>query len=213
MKTIKDNAMMKTACLLRRVASVMLVAIVMGTTPVYAAFTGGQDAKKTLKSLTKEEQIIEKKVDSMLYYFNEAKYDSVFPLADEMMAYCDKHKLIRKKMQAWHMIVGAYHYTGQYNKALREVKLMYEDAHRYESKYGEAMAYFNLGSVYFSMNHVEESAEAFEKALPLIRNIDKTVLLEMLPFYCDALEALERYEKSWPTISSPVRRPIWVAII
>ena len=195
MNNLKNNAMMKSTCRLRRLACVLLVALAMGSVQAFAAFAPEQDIKKNQKKLTKEELAIEDKVDSMLYFFNEAKYDSVFPIAREMMAYCEKHKLIRKKMQAWHMVVGAYHYTGQYNKALREVKNMYEDAHRYDSEYGEAMAYFNLGSVYFSMNHVEESAEAFEKALPLIRNIDKTVLLEMLPFYCDALEALERYEK------------------
>ena len=137
----------------------------------------------------------EARVDRILDYFNEAIYDSIFHLSHDMMAFCEKHGMVRKKMQAWHMLVGAYHFTGQYNQALREVKLMYEEAHRVGSDYGESMAYFNMGNVYYSMNHIEESADAFEKSIPLMQKIDPEVLLEMYPYYCDALESLKRYEK------------------
>lgn len=137
----------------------------------------------------------EARVDRILDYFNVAIYDSIFHLSRDMMTFCEKHGMVRKKMQAWHMLVGAYHFTGQYNKALREVKLMYEEAHRVGSEYGESMAYFNMGNVYYSMNHVEESADAFEKSIPLMQKIDPNVLLEMYPYYCDALESLHRYEK------------------
>lgn len=137
----------------------------------------------------------EARVDRILDYFNEAIYDSVFPLANSMMAFSEEHGMVRKKMQAWHMLVGAYHFTGQYNQALREVKLMYEEARQLDSEYGESMAYFNMGNVYYTMNHYEESADAFEKSIPLMRNIDKAVLLEIYPYYCDALEAIKKYEK------------------
>ena len=137
----------------------------------------------------------EARVDRILDYFNVAIYDSIFHLSHDMMTFCEKHGMVRKKMQAWHMLVGAYHFTGQYNKALREVKLMYEEAHRVGSEYGESMAYFNMGNVYYSMSHIEESADAFEKSIPLMQKIDPEVLLEMYPYYCDALESLKRYEK------------------
>lgn len=137
----------------------------------------------------------EARVDRILDYFNEAIYDSIFHLSHDMMAFCEKHGMVRKKMQAWHMLVGAYHFTGQYNQALREVKLMYEEARRVGSEYGESMAYFNMGNIYYSMNHIEESADAFERSIPLMQKIDPDVLLEMYPYYCDALESLKRYEK------------------
>jgi len=137
----------------------------------------------------------EARVDRILDYFNEAIYDSIFHLSHDMMVFCEKHGMVRKKMQAWHMLVGAYHFTGQYNQALHEVKLMYEEAHRLHSDYGESMAYFNMGNIYYSMNHIEESADAFERSIPLMQKIDPDVLLEMYPYYCDALESLKRYEK------------------
>ena len=137
----------------------------------------------------------EARVDRILDFFNEAIYDSIFPLSHDMMDFCEKHDMVRKKMQAWHMLVGAYHFTGQYNQALREVKLMYEEAHRRGSDYGESMAYFNMGNVYFSMGHYEESADAFERCIPLMHNIDQAVLLEIYPYYCDALDMLKRYDE------------------
>ena len=137
----------------------------------------------------------EARVDRILDYFNVAIYDSIFHLSRDMMKFCEKHGMVRKKMQAWHMLVGAYHFTGQYNQALREVKLMYKEAHRLGSEYGESMAYFNMGNIYYSMNHIKESADAFEKSIPLMQKIDPNVLLEMYPYYCDALESLHRYEK------------------
>lgn len=137
----------------------------------------------------------EARVDRILDYFNVAIYDSIFHLSRDMMKFCEKHGMVRKKMQAWHMLVGAYHFTGQYNQALREVKLMYKEARRLDSEYGESMAYFNMGNIYYSMNHIKESADAFEKSIPLMQKIDPNVLLEMYPYYCDALESLHRYEK------------------
>lgn len=136
----------------------------------------------------------EARVDRILDYFNVAIYDSIFHLSRDMMTFCEKHGMVRKKMQAWHMLVGAYHFTGQYNQALREVKLMYKEARRLGSEYGESMAYFNMGNIYYSMNHIKESADAFGKSIPLMQKIDPNVLLEMYPYYCDALESLKRYD-------------------
>jgi signal transduction histidine kinase len=45
------------------------------------------------------------------------------------------------------------------------------------------------------MSHYEESVDAFEKSIPLMRNIDQSVLLEIYPYYCDALDALHQYDK------------------
>lgn len=137
----------------------------------------------------------EARIDCILDCFNEMDYDSIYVLAPALMEFCKEHELPRKRMQAWHMLVGAYHVTGQYNRALREVRLMYEEARHIKSDYGEAMAYFNLGNIYYTMGHYDESAEAFEKCVPMMLDIDKVVLLEIYPYYCDALDALKQYDK------------------
>lgn len=137
----------------------------------------------------------EARMDRILDYFNETLYDSVYVQASAMMEFCKKHGLPRKRMQAWHMLVSTYHITGQYNTALREVRLMYQEADSIDSDYGMSMAYFNMGNIYYSMGHYEESADAFEKSIPLMNGISKSVLLEIYPYYCDALEATRQYDK------------------
>ena len=183
--------MNQPTCRLCMVLSMLLLALVLGSGTMRAESVF--DKVESL-SQTEAEKKMDADINKMLDFFNEAKYDSVFPLAKAMMDFCDMHKLVRRKMQAWHMLVGAYHFTGQYNKALHEVRLMYEEARRQGSEYGQSMAYFNMGNVYYSMRHYEESAEAFEKCVPLMFQVDKDVLLEIYPYYCDALEALKRYD-------------------
>lgn len=173
------------------VLSMLLLALVLGSGTMRAESVF--DKVESL-SQTEAEKKMDADINKMLDFFNEAKYDSVFPLAKAMMDFCDMHKLVRRKMQAWHMLIGAYHFTGQYNKALHEVRLMYEEARRQGSEYGQSMAYFNMGNVYYSMRHYDESVEAFEKCVPLMFQVDKDVLLEIYPYYCDALEALKRYD-------------------
>ncbi len=183
--------MNQPTCRLCMVLSMLLLALVLGSGTMRAESVF--DKVESL-SQTEAEKKMDADINKMLHFFNEAKYDSVFPLAKAMMDFCDMHKLVRRKMQAWHMLVGAYHFTGQYNKALHEVRLMYEEARRQGSEYGQSMAYFNMGNVYYSMRHYEESAEAFEKCVPLMFQVDKAVLLQIYPYYCDVLEALKRYD-------------------
>ena len=200
MKTTIKKTMMKmnqSACRLCMLMSALLLAV-----SLFAYSTEDDrfsEYKKPMVDSTLEKDA-DARIDRMLEFFDAAVYDSIFPLANEMMTLCERHGMLTRKMQAWHMLIGAYHYTGQYNQALHETKMMYEEARKRGSEYGESMAYFNMGNVYFSMSHYEESADAYEKCIPLMFRVNQPTLLEIYPYYCDALEALKRYDDLDKTI-------------
>ena len=131
-------------------------------------------------------------------YYNMAKYDSVRSTAQEAMDFCrDKKGLTRKYFEAWHLIACSYHAQGQYNTAIREGRLMHEEAILKNDIFGQAMAYYNMGNVYFTMRHFRQSVDALENSVRLLQREDssESVLLEVYPYYGDALEATKEYAK------------------
>lgn len=131
-------------------------------------------------------------------YYNMAKYDSVRSTAQEAMDFCrDKKGLTRKFFEAWHLIVCSFHAQGQYNTAIREGRLMHEEAILRNDIFGQSMAYYNMGNVYFTMRHFRQSVEALEQSVRLLQREDssESVLLEVYPYYGDALEARKDYQK------------------
>ena len=131
-------------------------------------------------------------------YYNLAKYDSVRSTAQEAMDFCrDKKGLTRKFFEAWHLAVCSYHAQGQYNTAIREGRQMHEEAILKNDIFGQAMAYYNMGNVYYTMRHFRQSVEALEQSVRLLQREDssESVLLEVYPYYGDALEALKDYKK------------------
>jgi signal transduction histidine kinase len=131
-------------------------------------------------------------------YYNLAKYDSVRSLGQEAMDFCrDIKGLTRKYFEAWHLIICSYHAQGQYNTAIREGRLMHEEAILKNDLFGQSMAYYNMGNVYYTMRHFRQSVEALEQSVRLLEREDssESVLLEVYPYYGDALEAQKDYQK------------------
>ena len=133
----------------------------------------------------------------LIDYFNNALYDSLYLEAPRVMEFNRSHGVIRYYFWAWHLLVSAYEINGKYNTALREVKQMHEAAVDYDDNYGQGVAYFDMGNIYNSMGHVNQAIEVYDKSLPLLRDMPEvsTILLEVYPFYCDALDAKGRYQE------------------
>lgn len=131
-------------------------------------------------------------------YYNSAKYDSVRHTAQKAMNFCrDKKGLTRKYFEAWHLIICSYHAQGQYSTAIREGRLMHEEAILKNDLFGQSMAYYNMGNVYYTMRHFRQSVDALEQSVRLLQREDssESVLLEVYPYYGDALEAAKDYKK------------------
>ena len=131
-------------------------------------------------------------------YYNLAKYDSVRILGLEAMDFCrDKKGLTRKYFEAWHLIICSYHAQGQYNTAIREGRLMHEEAILKNDLFGQSMAYYNMGNTYYTMRHFRQAVDALESSVRLLEREDssESVLLEVYPYYGDALEAMKDFKK------------------
>ena len=129
-------------------------------------------------------------------FYNSAQYDSVVTTAAVAMGFCSEHQLTRKYFEAWHLMICSYHVQGLYNTAIREGKRMHEEALQKNDIFGQSMAYYNMGNVYYTMRHFNQSVKAFEESVSLLQHSDssETVLLELYPYYGDALEATKNYE-------------------
>lgn len=130
-------------------------------------------------------------------FYNTARYDSVKTTGTEAMNFCAEHGLTRKYFEAWHLIICSYHITGKYNTAIREGLRMHEEALAESDVFGQSMAYYNMGNVYYTMRHFNQSVKAFEQSVALLQHEDSTesVLLEVYPYYGDALDATKAYQK------------------
>ena len=130
-------------------------------------------------------------------FYNTARYDSVKATGTEAMNFCAEHGLTRKYFEAWHLIICSYHITGKYNTAIREGLRMHEEALEKGDVFGRSMAHYNMGNVYYTMRHFSQSVEAFEKSVALLQHEDsvESVLLEVYPYYGDALDATKEYQK------------------
>lgn len=130
-------------------------------------------------------------------FYNTARYDSVKATGTEAMDFCTAHGLTRKYFEAWHLIICSYHITGKYSTAIREGLRMHEEALAASDVFGQSMAYYNMGNVYYAMRHFDQSVKAFEQSVALLQHEDSTesVLLEVYPYYGDALDATKAYQK------------------
>lgn len=136
--------------------------------------------------------------NKLVDYYNLAKYDSVRSTAQEAMDFCrDKEELTRKFFEAWHLLICSYHAQGQYNTAIREGRKMHVEAMLKNDIFGQSMAYYNMGNVYYTMRHFRQSVDALEQSVRLLQREDssESVLLEVYPYFGDALEAQKDYKK------------------
>ena len=74
---------------------------------------------------------------------------------------------------------------------------MHEEALQKNDLFGQSMAYYNMGSVYYTMRHFRQSVDALEQSVRLLQRDDssESVLLEVYPYFGDALEAQKDYKK------------------
>ena len=101
MKTTIKKTMMKmnqSACRLCMLMSALLLAV-----SLFAYSTEDDrfsEYKKPMVDSTLEKDA-DARIDRMLEFFDAAVYDSIFPLANEMMTLCERHGMLTRKMQAW----------------------------------------------------------------------------------------------------------------
>jgi len=88
------------------------------------------------------------------------------------------------------------YYSFNKNMALREVQQMFNDAMERKNEYGQGIAYYTMGSVYLNMNHLDESAAAFQKSIKLLRQQTPPPVYtpEVFSYLGDVLNEQEKYD-------------------
>lgn len=104
-------------------------------------------------------------------FYNQAVDDSVIHYVPKYLAELKRIKQWNKYYEMWTHLANTYLYSGQPNKALREVQAIFDDAKQQNNTFGMGIAYYTMGSVYTSLNDLDESVSSYQKSIDLLSKI------------------------------------------
>ena len=99
---------------------------------------------------------------------NAARYDSLLHETDIEMTWFKEHDMWERFYQTWQRKCSANHDMGRMQSALREARAMQDDAQRRNNNTGRAMAYKQMGVVYYDIRQLEPATKAFEHSVRLL---------------------------------------------
>ena len=137
----------------------------------------------------------EAKVEKLTLFYNNDLNDSIYEQVPPTLKFLEKSKSWKNYYETWSLLVNTYNFSGQSNTALKEVKVMYDDAHQRGSKYGMGMAYYIMGNIYCNMYNNEEAADSYRKSIEILTKLNpKPVQLsDIFSYYSDVLELQGKY--------------------
>ena len=130
-------------------------------------------------------------------FYNQAMDDSIIYHVPNDLVEIKKTKQWDKYYELWTHLANTYLYSGQPNKALREVQAMFDDAKSRGDNYGMGFAYYTMGSVYATLNNFDESVSSYQKSLDLLSKIKPypTVIPDIYAYYGDVLNLKKEYHQ------------------
>ena len=140
-------------------------------------------------------------------------------LSDSIVAHVPQDLKTIKSAKQWnryfetytHLINTYIYYNNEKTKALHEVSTMFDEAVKLDYQYGIGIAYYTMGNVYLNFNNLSQSADAYQKGLDILLNLEKVPAqtLDLFSYYGDVLneqkdfQRLENLTKRWkPTIEN-----------
>ena len=133
----------------------------------------------------------------MSTYYNLKMADSITIHFEEVMAELKHIKQWNNYYDVWTCYINTLiYYSFNKNLALREVQQMFNDAMERKNEYGQGIAYYTMGSVYLNMNHLDESAAAFQKSIKLLlqQTPPPVYTPEVFSYLGDVLNEQEKYD-------------------
>lgn len=130
-------------------------------------------------------------------FYNNAMDDSIAKYVPADLAELRKFEQWDKYYETWTHLANSYLYSGHPNKALREVQQIFDDAKQRNNQYGMGIAYYTMGSVYASLNNLDESVSSYQKGLDILSAIRPypLVLPDLYSYYGDILNLKKEYGK------------------
>ena len=134
--------------------------------------------------------------DHLCYLYNNDKNDSLIAQAPLDMAFDKNVGAWSYYYETWMQLVNTYVFMGRVNLALKEVRVMHQDAMDRNDKYGMALANYAMGNAYINMGHLDEAIGCYDQSLKLIAssNVSKPVVNDIFSYYCDALNEKKDYQ-------------------
>ena len=133
----------------------------------------------------------------IVLFYNSDMVDSIIKHAPEDLKELRKFEQWDRYYEIWTHLANTYLYSGQPNKALREVQQIFDDAKQRDNKYGMGIAYYTMGSVYASLNNFDESISSYQKGLDILSTIRPypAILPDLYAYYGDILNFKHEYVK------------------
>ncbi|MBQ8705294.1 MAG: hypothetical protein IJ548_03220 [Paludibacteraceae bacterium] len=128
---------------------------------------------------------------------NSARYDSLLVEADKQMKWFSANGIWNRFYQAWQRKCSANHDLGRMQTALREARAMGDDAQKRNNNTGRAMAYKQMGIVYYDIRQLEQAEQAFRQSIKLLQQEGENsgVLSGIYDNLCQTLDREKRFEE------------------
>ena len=132
------------------------------------------------------------------FFFNCALDDSVKKHVPEDLKTLKNLKQWDQYYEVWTHLINTYiYYSNKKTTALREVEMMFNDALERNHQFGMGISYYTMGNVYLTLNNLDQSAEAYQKALGILLKLpSQPSFIADLYSYCgDVLNEQGRYQE------------------
>lgn len=138
----------------------------------------------------------ERRYDHLTYLYNNDLNDSLIMQAPLDMNYYKETGHWENYYRTWTHLVNTYTFSGKVNTALKEVRLMHDDATERQDKFGLALADYAMGNAYNNMGYLDEAIDCYDQSLKLIDEVDinSSTVNDIFSYYCDALNEKKQYE-------------------
>ena len=145
----------------------------------------------------------------VVYFYNRSLDDSLAKYlakyAPQDLKVLEQYKNWKRYYELWTYLANSYLYSGKPNLALREAQAMFEDAKNRDNQLGMGLSYYTMGSIYTTLNVLDESINNYQKGLDILSTIRPypSNLAELYSYYCDVLNmkqdyhTLEKVTKQW----------------
>ena len=132
---------------------------------------------------------------------NSARYDTLLIVAEEQMEWFKEHDIWNRFYQAWQRKCSANHDMGRMQTALREARAMGDDAQKRNDNTGRAMAYKQMGIVYYDIRQLEQAALAFRNSIRLLRQEGENsgMMSGVYDGLCQTLDRAMKYDEELKT--------------
>lgn len=128
---------------------------------------------------------------------NSARFIELAEDAEKQMIWFKEHKLWDRYYQIWQRKCSALHDQGKVQTSLREAKIMKEDAEQRDDDIGRAMAYKQMGVVYYDLHQFDQAGDAFKRSIHyLLKEGNTTGMISGLyDFQCKVFDRQQKYQE------------------